>query len=88
MGSFLEFSQEEMNEIENTESNEIQKCERLLRLWRSREKPYGPQALTSILRRAGFFYIAGIFTFLFITAYQNVSNFNICDYILHTHVNS
>lgn len=75
LGSFLQFSQEEMNEIDNTESNEIQKCERLLRLWRGRGEPHqGPQALTAILRRAGFFYIAGTFTFY--------------SYFLKTHVKS
>lgn len=60
LGSFLQFSQEELNEIDNTECKVSQKCERMLRLWRIREEPHqGPQKLTDVLRRAGFFYIAG-----------------------------
>jgi hypothetical protein len=61
VGSFLQLSPEEINEIDTNESNELQKCDRMMKLWRSREEPHpGPQKLTSLLRKAGFGYVAGI----------------------------
>lgn len=60
VGTVLQLSQEDIDEIDTTESNELQKCNRMMKLWRSREEPHqGPQKLTLLLRKAGFGYVAG-----------------------------
>ncbi|XP_062608577.1 uncharacterized protein LOC134270353 [Saccostrea cucullata] len=59
VGSFLQLREEDIVEIDATESNEFQKCERMLNMWRSRNQSHqGPQMLIVLLKKAGYCYVA------------------------------